>query len=163
MTFKLLILFIFFVTSRQVNILRTLAWDELTKKADTKVALPWGPDTIAFTKTFVKEGNTLIVSLFGTVSTGNQWRLLNAEELKEKWGIEAINLKEDKSAPTIMLDNISGSRKFHHKDVWKFLFKATKVLPNDDTALILFSYAKSFDGEPEQQAKIKVVIVPKEK
>ena len=69
--------------SYQTKLFRSLKETEeviaLESKANTKIALPWG---LTSTKTKVKEDNYLLVRLFGTQSTGNQWRLLNEEEIK---------------------------------------------------------------------------------
>jgi hypothetical protein len=111
------------------------------KQADTFMALPWG---IYSSITHVKEDGVLLIKLFGTQATGNDWRLINAEEMKEKWGFEALNLDENKSAPYFGIDNISGSRKFHHKGVWKFLVRVGKEIPNGEHGSIKFTYSPSF-------------------
>ena len=104
----------------------------------------------------MKVGKTLLINLFGTESSGNKWRLLNEEELKEKWGFEPMTLTEDKSAPYVMLDNISGSRKMKHKRVWRFLFKAGKLPKNGEPVVPKFVYGPSFEAEPLHHVDIFV-------
>ena len=130
----------------------------IEKQADTFMALPWG---IYSSITTVKEEGVLLIKLFGTQATGNDWRLINEEEIKEKWGFEALNLDEQKSAPYFGIDNISGSRRFHHKGVWKFLIKVGKATPSGEHANIKFAYSPSFGAEnPEQHMDVHVIVKP---
>jgi hypothetical protein len=140
------------------NSLRFLKEELLEEKqADTFMALPWG---IYSSITHVKEDGVLLIKLFGTQATGNDWRLINAEEMKEKWGFEALNLDENKSGPYFGIDNISGSRRFHHKGVWKFLVKVGKEIPNGEHGSIKFKYSPSFGTEnPDQHMDVHVVVV----
>ena len=161
--FKLLILLYFFDLSFQAAVFKTFGLDELSKNADSKIGFPWSPKGITLAKTSLKEEGTLVISCFGSVSSGKQWRLLNGDEIKEKWGIETLNLNEEKSAPYLMLDNISGSREMTHTHVWKFLFKAGKVPNTEESVLIKLAYGTSITGNFDQQANIKVIIVPSNK
>ena len=153
-----LFLIFFLLNISSQNSLRFLKEELLEEKqADTFIALPWG---IYSSITHVKEDGVLLIKLFGTQATGNDWRLVNAEEMKEKWGFEPLNLDENKSAPYFGIDNISGSRKFHHKGVWKFLVKVGKEIPNGEHGSIKFTYSPSFGAEnPEQHMDVHVVVV----
>lgn len=149
--------FAFFISSTFENTsLRFLRIDdEIEKQSDTRIALPWG---LRSSKTHMKVGKVILINLFGTEATGNNWRLLNEDELKEKWEFEPMNLTEEKSAPYVMLDNISGSRKMHHKGVWRFLFKAHKIPENGEPVVVKLSYGTSFEAQPEQTIDVLVHI-----
>ena len=127
---------------------------EIEKQATIKFAFPW---SIKSTKVFIKNEGVLLINLFGSISTGYQWRLLNEDEIKQKWNYETLNLDDNKSVPFVMVDNISGSRKMHHKGVFKFLFKTgnTPTETEGEPVKISFAYSKSFDEEnPEQNIDV---------
>ena len=155
----LILILLLLSVSSQHNKLRILKDENLIEKqADTLIALPWG---IYSTIANVKEEGVLLVKLFGTQSTGNDWRLTNEEEIKEKWGFEALNLNDQKSAPFFYIDTISGSRKFRHKGVWKFLIKVGKPTPSNEPATIKFAYSPSFGVEnTAQHVDVHVIVKP---
>ena len=153
-TFSILIAFSF-----AIKVQHTTAKDPFAEQADSKIALPWG---ITSTKVHVKEETVLLISLYGNVRDGKYWRLKNEEEIKTTWGIEPMNMDENKSAPYISMDNISGSRKFKQKETWKFLFKMGKVPANGEPAIIKLAYSTTFEAEPEQHMDVHIVVHTKE-
>jgi hypothetical protein len=132
--------------------------DPIAKQADVKIAIPWG---LNHSKVKMKEETVLLISLYGNHLDGKQWRLMNEQEIKEKWGLEPLNLDEQKSGTYVFMDNASGSRKMKFKGTWKFLIKAGKIPANGEPAIIKVAYGTSFE-EIERSIDLSVVVLPKD-
>ena len=98
----------------------------------------------------------LLVNVFGSPLSGNKWKLINEKELKDNWGIICVTINEHKEGKFFELDDVTGSRKFHHQGVWKFLFKVGNATDKENPAVVELRYGKENEGECEQSVTVKV-------
>ena len=129
----------------------------IKEKADTYIALPWANSGVLVTRTSVKTNGMLLVNVFGSPLSGNKWKLINEKELKDNWGIICVTINEHKEGKFFELDDVTGSRKFHHQGVWKFLFKVgNTVTDKDDPIIIELRYGNESESECVQSVTVKV-------
>ena len=142
-----------YTTQRSIND----EYNAIKEKADTFIALPWSNNGVLITRTTVKTNGVLLVNVFGSPMSGNTWKVINEKEMKEKWGVTCVNVNEHKEGQFFELDDVTGSRKFHHKGVWKFLFKVgNTVTDKDDPIIIELRYGNESESESVQSVTVKV-------
>ena len=113
------------------------------------ITLPWN---IKSAFLYTTEEQNFEVTLLGNPESENEWILKNEDEIKEKWGINLLNVEKQDNLEKSRNQMIKYSNNVVIKSKWNFVFKAGKALPDTESAILKFNYVSN-NGKEEDHVQ----------